>query len=132
MSPFGAVSRNRGSRKPLAYNSILKPGGTFGRASRGRFTTCARLIARTFELGRGKSCTVILRLTLGASLVQSAIAALPVRRAPPSVAGSAGAATPKLAAMKIAQEKTPLAFGFLIIVFIARRQRIARIRESKL
>src|SRR5262245_5066529 len=82
MSPFGAVRRNRGSRKPLAYNSILNPGGTLGSTPAGRFTTCARLIARAFELGGGKSCTVILRMTPGASLVQSPIAALPVRTAP--------------------------------------------------
>ena len=88
MSPFGAVSRNRGSRNPLAYNSILKPGGTLGCASAGRSTTCARLIARTFEPGGGKSCTVILRLTPGASLVQSPIAALPVRTAPFSAAAA--------------------------------------------
>jgi len=28
MSPLGAVSRKRGSRNPLAYSSILKPGRT--------------------------------------------------------------------------------------------------------
>ena len=55
MSPFGALRRNRGSRKPLAYNSILNPGGTLGCALAGRSTTRARLIARAFELGGGKS-----------------------------------------------------------------------------
>src|SRR6478735_9304255 len=86
MSPFGAVSRNRGSRNPVAYNSILNPGGTLGCASAGRSTTRARLIASAFEPGGGKSCTVILRVTPGASLVQSPIAALPVRTAPFSAA----------------------------------------------
>jgi len=33
MSPFGALSRNRGSRNPVAYNSILNPGGTLVRFS---------------------------------------------------------------------------------------------------
>src|SRR5205823_11039934 len=67
MSPFGAVSRNRGSRNPVAYNSTLKPGGTMGCTSGGRSATRGRLIERTFELGGGKSCTVILRLTPGAA-----------------------------------------------------------------
>jgi hypothetical protein len=49
------------------------------RMTYGRSTTCARLIARAFEPGGGKSCTVILRMTSGASLVQSLIAALPVK-----------------------------------------------------
>src|SRR5262249_55318398 len=86
MSPFGAVRRNRGSRKPAAYNSTLNPGGTLGCALAGRATTLARLIARAFELGGGKSWTVILRVMPGASLVQSPIASLPVRTAPFSAA----------------------------------------------
>src|SRR6266480_1300212 len=40
------------------------------------------LIARTFELGGGKSATVILRRTPGESLSQSPIAPLPVSRVP--------------------------------------------------
>src|SRR6476469_4094120 len=108
MSPFGAVSRNRGSRKPLAYNSILNPGGALGCAAAGRSTTCARLIAKAFELGGGKSWTVILRVTPGASLVQSPIAALPVSSLPLSAALPIGTITPKLAAIKIAQKnKSP-------------------------
>src|SRR5262249_12345552 len=79
MSPFGAVRRNRGSRNPVAYNSILNPGGTLGFASAGRSTTRARLIAKAFEPGGGKSCAVILRVTPGASLVQSDIVGLTVR-----------------------------------------------------
>src|SRR5215469_12086084 len=101
MSPFGAVRRNRGSRKPLAYNSILNPGGTLGCALAGRFTTRARLIARAFELGGGKSLTVILRMTPGASLVQSPIASLPVRTAPFSAAVAIVSAMTKTPAKKI-------------------------------
>jgi hypothetical protein len=82
MSPFGAVSRNRGSRNPLANMSILKPGGAFRLASAERATTRGGLIARTFELGGGKSATVILRHTPGASLVQSPMAVLPVSKRP--------------------------------------------------
>src|SRR6478752_939451 len=104
MSPFGALSRNRGSRKPLAYNSILNPGGTLGCVSGGRFTTRARLIARAFEPGGGKSCTVILRMTPGASLVQSPIAALPVRTASFSAAAAIMLAITKTAAKKIARK----------------------------
>jgi hypothetical protein len=63
------------------------------------------LIAKTFELGAGKSATVILRRTPGASLFQSPIAALPVRSLPLSAAAAICVATLKLAAMKIANEK---------------------------
>src|SRR5215472_701627 len=101
MSPSGAVNRNRGSRNPLAYNSILNPGGTLSFALGGRVTTCARLIVKAFEPGGGKSWTVILRVTLGASLVQSPIAALPVRTAPFSTAASVTTAMTKMAAKKI-------------------------------
>src|SRR5436309_9639439 len=103
MSPLGAVSRNRGSRNPPAYHSILKPGGTRSCAPAGRSTTCARLIARIFELGGGKSATVILRRTPGASLLQSPIAALPVSSVF-SAATPTGTAKLKLIAMKTAQE----------------------------
>src|SRR5438876_6983862 len=102
MSLFGAVSRNRGSRNPPAYNSIVKPGGTRSCAPAGRSTTCARLIAKIFELGAGKSLTVILRRTPGASLFQSPFAALPVSRV--LSAPLVGAATLKPDAIRIAQE----------------------------
>src|SRR5207248_6709924 len=104
MSPFGAASRNRGSRKPVAYNSILNPGGTLGCASAGRSTTCGRLIARAFEPGGGKSWTVILRITPGASLVQSPIAALPVRTVPFSPTAPVITAAMKIATKKIARK----------------------------
>src|SRR5438132_11842898 len=104
MSLFGAVSRNRGSRNPPAYNSIVKPGGTRSCAPAGRSTTCARLIAKIFELGAGKSVTVILRRTPGASLVQSPIAACQVTQVTLSAAPPIETARLKVAAMKIAQE----------------------------
>src|ERR1700750_3203130 len=104
MSPFGAVSRNRGSRNPAAYNSILNPGGTFGGTSAARSTTCAQLIARTFEPGGGRSCTVILRMTPGASLVQSPIAALPVRTVPFSPAAPITTTRKKTAAKEIVRK----------------------------
>src|SRR5215471_13163037 len=104
MSPFGAVNRNRGSRNPLAYNSILNPGGTLSFALGGRVTTCARLIVKAFELGGGKSCTVILRVTLGASLVQSPIAVLPVRTGPFSAAAAIMTPLTKTVAKKIARK----------------------------
>jgi hypothetical protein len=68
-----------------------------------------RLIARTFELGAGKSCIVILRGTPGASLIQSSIAALPViSLASPSPAFAAGALAENAehTATKIAPRKT--------------------------
>src|SRR5204863_5465851 len=75
-----------------------------GCTSAGRSTTCARLIAKTFELGGGRSCTVILRMTPGASLVQSLIAALPVRTAPFSAAAPVTTTRQKTAAKKIARK----------------------------
>src|SRR5436190_21798831 len=132
MSPFGAVSRNRGSRNPEAYNSILNPGGTLGCASAGRSTTRARLIARAFEPGGGKSRTVILRVTPGASLVQSSIAALPVRIEAFSAAAAVGVETPKLATSKSAQKGRRTAERFIIISVIALERDIARMGESEL
>src|SRR5207248_9961270 len=96
------------SRKPVAYNSILNPGGTLGCAPGGRFTTCGKLIARGFEPGGGKSWTVILRITPGASLVQSPIAALPVRTVPFSPT-----APVITAAMETATKKIPRKIGSL-------------------
>src|SRR5437762_5664085 len=66
--------------------------------------TRGRLIARTFELGAGKSWTVILRRTPGPSLVQSPMAALPVSSVPLSMAAATGAAKLELNAMQIAQK----------------------------
>src|SRR6266511_3040417 len=129
MSPFGALSRNRGSRKPLAYNSILNPGGTLGCASAGRSTTCARLIARAFEPGGGKFWTVILRVTPGASLVQSPIAALPVRTAPSSAAALVITSVTKTVAKKIARDIGSLDWRAFISVESFRRQ-ISRGFES--
>src|SRR5437868_15432047 len=59
--------------------STLKPDGTPSSAPGGRLTTRGGLIARTFEPGDGKSLTAILRRALGASPVQSSIAAFPSR-----------------------------------------------------
>jgi hypothetical protein len=61
-------------------------------------------MARTFERGGGKSCTVILRVTPGASLVQSLIAALPVTTAPFSAAAPVMTAMTKTPAKKIVRK----------------------------
>jgi hypothetical protein len=58
-----------------------------------------------FELGGGKSSTVILRRTPGASLFQSPIAALPMKSPPLSAAAPAGAATLKVIAIKTAEKR---------------------------
>src|SRR4029450_7604305 len=115
MSPFGALRRNRGSRNPVANNSILNPGGTLGCASDGRSTTRERLIARAFELGGGKSWTVILRVTPGASLVQSPIAALPVRTAPVSAEVPSGTMKLEVIPTTVAQRERRTAEPFVII-----------------
>src|SRR5262249_51702876 len=60
--------------------------GTLGCALAGRVATRGPLTARAFELGGGKSWTVILRVTPGTSLVQSPIASLPVSTGPLSAA----------------------------------------------
>src|SRR6266496_5554553 len=62
-------------------------------------------IASTFELGAGRSVTVILRRTPGASLVQSPIAALPIRSLASSVAASMGAMKRNASKRKIAQQR---------------------------
>ncbi|MGH7984238.1 MAG: hypothetical protein ACREFF_14020, partial [Candidatus Udaeobacter sp.] len=83
------------------------------------------LIARTFELGEGKSSTVILRRTPGASLFQSPIAALPVSSVSLSAAASNWTEMLKAAAMKIAQEEKRTAERCIIIFVIALRSEIA-------
>ena len=129
MSPFGALSRNRGSRKPVAYNSALNPSGTLGCASAGRSTMCGRLIASAFEAGGGKSCIVILRVTPGASLVQSPIAALPVSTLPFSPAAPAMTAMTKTLAKKIVRKIPSLDRRAFIVVESFGRQ-ITRGLES--
>ena len=84
MSPFGAVSRNRGS-KPAGVNSILKPGGTLGCASAGRSTTRARLI-ESIRARRWQILDRYFAYDARRIFVQSPIAALPVRTAPFSAA----------------------------------------------
>src|SRR5207253_9635421 len=69
-----------------------------------------------FEVGGGKSATVILRCTPGASLFQSPIAALPVRSVPLPAAASDWTAMLKAAAMKSAEDKTQTAQRFSIHV----------------
>jgi hypothetical protein len=83
------------------------------------------LIAKTFELGEGKSPTVILRRTPGASLLQSPIAALPVSKVPISAALPFGIAMLKMAARKSAQKARRTAERFIIIFVIALRSEIA-------
>ncbi len=61
--------------------------------------TRGRLIAKAFELGAGKSWTMILRRTPAASLVQSPMAALPVSSVPLSVAAENGTAKLELIAI---------------------------------
>src|ERR1043166_6876224 len=57
ISPFGAPSRNRGSRKPIANMSILNPGGTCNSAPAGRSTIRGGLIASALFPGGGRSAT---------------------------------------------------------------------------
>src|SRR5439155_310583 len=77
-SPFGAVTITRGWIRSVANNSTLKPAGTFGHASFGRFTWIGPLSADSVAKAVGRSATVILRRTPGASCVQSPIALFPV------------------------------------------------------
>src|SRR5438270_13682960 len=74
MSPFGAVRRKRGLTNPLANSWILKPAGTRSCAPAGRRTTRGPLFTDFVAKGGGKSASVILWRTPGASWVQSAVA----------------------------------------------------------
>jgi hypothetical protein len=69
-----------------------------------------------FELGGGKSATVIFRRTPGASFVQSPIAALRVSSVPLSAAASNRTAMLKATAMTSTEEKTQTAHRFSIHV----------------
>ena len=88
MSPFGAVARARGSLNPDANSSTWNPGGTCGDAPAGRATTRASLLAERVAYGAGRSSTVILRRTVGASARQSVNAAAPVSNRPRSAASA--------------------------------------------
>ena len=79
MSPLGAVTILRGLRKPVAYSDTWKPLGARGIAPSGRLTSLGKLLADGVSNGLGRSSTVILRRTPGASVVQSPRASRPVK-----------------------------------------------------
>ena len=54
MSPLGAVRMRRGSRKPCAYISTLKPLGAIGHAPSGRGTTLGAVVDRLVRLRLGQ------------------------------------------------------------------------------
>src|SRR5689334_14343146 len=78
MSPLGAVTITRSSRKPPANALTVKPGGALGRAPSGRGAQRGPLSTDSVLNGGGRSATVILRRTPGASVDQPPSAALPV------------------------------------------------------
>src|SRR6266550_9407079 len=71
MSPLGALRISRGSSRPDAYSSTLKPGGTCGQAFAGRDTTLGPLPAEGVMNGGGRSFTVIFRVFPGFSYRKS-------------------------------------------------------------
>src|SRR5437588_11121147 len=62
MSPLGALRISRGSCRPDAYSSTLKPGGTCGHAFAGRGTTLGTLPDEGVARGGGLSFNVIFRV----------------------------------------------------------------------
>src|SRR4051812_30276445 len=91
-SPLGAVRIMRGSLTLVVSRSTTKPSGTRGSAPAGRRTIAAPLSADGVAYGAGRSSGVSLRRTPGASVVQSPIAARPVRTAGAAGASSGGGA----------------------------------------
>jgi hypothetical protein len=77
-SPFGAATITRGFFKSRANPSTLNPSGAFGHAPSGRLTRFGLFLADSAAFGAGRSLSVNLRHTPGASVVQSPSAALPV------------------------------------------------------
>src|SRR5271170_3381424 len=65
ISPLGAVKILRGSLKPLANNSTLKPGGATGQAFFGRSISLGPLVADLVAIGLGMSLGRILCVTPG-------------------------------------------------------------------
>src|SRR5258708_3563367 len=59
-SPLGAARNSRGSSRPVAYNSTLKPGRTLGIAPAGRGYGTGKLFADFVVKGAGRSLTVTL------------------------------------------------------------------------
>src|SRR6186713_1861698 len=78
MSPFGAVTMALGPLRPVANSATENPSGAWGSAFAGRFLSEAMRVAEGVAKGGGRSDTVILRRTPGASLVQSPMPSLPV------------------------------------------------------
>jgi hypothetical protein len=70
-SPFGATRTTRGSLRPEANKLTAKPSSAFGQAPSGRATTHDGLAAERDAPGAGRSASVSLRRTPGASLRQS-------------------------------------------------------------
>src|SRR5256885_12299160 len=70
-SPLGALRISRGSCRPDAYTSTLKPGGTCGHAFAGRGTIFGTLPDEGVASGRGRSFAVIFRVLPGLSYRKS-------------------------------------------------------------
>src|SRR4029434_521373 len=94
MSPFGAVRIIRGWLTSLVRSSTAKPSGTRGSAPDGRGTIVALLSADCVAYGAGRSAGNSVRRTPGASVVQSPIAACPVRTAELDAGAPAAAGLP--------------------------------------
>src|SRR6266550_1409714 len=71
MSPLGALRISRGSCRPEAYSSTLKPGGTCGHAFAGRGTILGALPDEGVASGGGRSFTLIFRVLPGFSYRKS-------------------------------------------------------------
>src|SRR5215468_2688287 len=91
-SPLGAVRIMRGWLTLVVSRSTTKPSGTRGSAPGGRRTRVASLSTDGVAYGAGRSSGTSLRRTPGASVVQSPIAARPVRTAGPGGAEAGAAA----------------------------------------
>ena len=93
ISPFGATLSRRGSLRPSATRSILKPGGTCSETPAGRGTTRAPQEADGVAPGRRRSCGLIRRIVPGLSRRQSPNASRPFRTSGSAIAAPAANVT---------------------------------------
>src|SRR6185437_12580204 len=103
-SPSGATRMTRGTSRRSANSDTVNPGGTASAAPAGCRTTRGVSRAVAVANGAGRSASVILRRTPGASVRQSPNAAAPVRTRGPSAA-QAEARMAKTAAVTTARAR---------------------------
>ena len=126
MSPLGDLRISRGSSRPDAYSSTLKPGGTCGQAFAGRDTTLGPLPAE----GVGASLSARVRVgepsghvvLVGAILIARSLRAVEVDRRVVNILSEGDAASP-LAEVVVVVHRLAYRKGEGVVLGAVRRER---------